>query len=116
MPEIQAKRKRFAVLDLASLRLVSEPHRWLLPIMESNTLTPGAKIIAYVLIAKYANRATGDCYPSMEEIAAATNLKPEGVRFAMRKLRDAGYLTARRRGYSTSNQYLFALPRASETA
>ncbi|UGY08594.1 helix-turn-helix domain-containing protein [Phyllobacterium pellucidum] len=66
------------------------------------------------ILGEFANSVTRECFPSHEAIADKCAMKPEGVRSAMRRLRNEGYLQSRTVmrpfGKGKRNYYTFHLP------
>jgi DNA-binding MarR family transcriptional regulator len=91
-------------------------------IIDIHAKTIGATALAvYTVLSRYANRKTGECWPSIGRLAHLLDLARNTVKAALRTLEQAGLITIRRRrdpaGDATSHLYtlLDASPAAVAT-
>jgi hypothetical protein len=91
-------------------------------IIDVHAKTIGAIGVAvYAVLARYANRKTGECWPSIGKIGKLLDLARNTVKDALRKLEDVGLIMMQRlrrapEGHPTSHLYtlLDATPQATE--
>jgi hypothetical protein len=79
-------------------------------IIDVHAKTIGATALAvYTVLSRYANRKTGECWPSMGRLAHLLDLARNTVKAALRTLEQAGLIAIRRRrdpaGDATSHLY-----------
>jgi hypothetical protein len=84
-------------------------------IIDVHAKTIGAIGVAiYTTLARYANRKTGQCWPSVERLARTLDLARSTVKVYLRKLEDAGLVDIQERqdaaGDPTSNLYTLLDP------
>ncbi len=91
----------------------AERFKWMEALMEVKNaeLDPAGKLVG-VRLAHYRNDRTGECYPSMEELARATGLSESTVRRWLYELRGRGLIDfpKNRGGKSKSTQYTLTKP------
>lgn len=74
--------------------------KWAEAVAANDTLSPLAKLLAYVLITQFAHRETADCHPGWDLLASAVATSPRSVRRAIVDLEAAGFLARGPGGYS----------------
>jgi DNA-binding MarR family transcriptional regulator len=84
-------------------------------ILDVHAETIGALgILVYVALARYANRTTGECWPSIDRLARTVQLARSTVKVYLRRLEAAGLITITERqdaaGDATSNLYTLLDP------
>ncbi len=75
-------------------------------LMVSDLVKPAVFKVAFALI-QHMNSRSGISYPSIETLAAETNLSPRYVQQCIEALRRARWLTSSRVSRTTSNRYQF---------
>ena len=84
-------------------------------LIDVHAKTIGAIGVAiYAVLARYANRKTGDCWPAIASIAQTLQLARSTVKLYLRRLEQAGLIAIRERqdtaGDATSNLYTLLDP------
>lgn len=86
--------------DLTTLQHVQLPNNMTV----TKELTP-KDLLIYVCIKRYMNKATKECFPSLDTIVDISGVSKPTVRKSIEKLKELGYIAVRREG--RSNIYKF---------
>lgn len=82
---------------------------WRRAVLRSRLLPAGTKVAALALC-EFVNGDSGTAFPSYSTLADAGGMEPEGVRSAIKRLSDAGFLSVRKRGFGGTNGMTLMLP------
>ncbi|MEM7720749.1 MAG: helix-turn-helix domain-containing protein [Pseudomonadota bacterium] len=84
---------------------------WLKAVMQSDQLTPSAKLVASAMAVQFANGDTGQLNPSMQTLADYVKASTDTVKRAVRSLVEAGWLgRTEGRGRGNKTAYRLASP------
>jgi hypothetical protein len=106
--------KKPAVAEpIVSHRLAREPWVWRAALLASR-LKPWVKVVGFA-IAEFVNKKTAFAFPTYATVAARCAMTEEGVRKAVKKLEQAGFLTKKKTRFKGPNELRLAVPSSSQS-